>query len=217
MHRRTATVLLCATLLTGAAGVAAVTPAYAADGSRLSAFTDALAGLVIDGAITQEQADTVAQTLAEAAPDRDHHERGPGLDAASESLGLTVDELRTELRAGQTLADVAAAQGVPVEDLVEALVTEGQDRLARAVTDGQLTQAQADERSASLTDRVTDFVNGVGPERGFGGPGHGHRHGFGADGPDDPAVLAPSGAAGPATASGPATAAAPAGAGPADA
>ena len=43
-------------------------------------------------------------------------------------------------------------------------------RLAQAVTDGRLTQAEADARAADLTTRVTERVSSTRPAR----PGHDH-------------------------------------------
>lgn len=146
-------------------------------GDRVSKIEQALAGLVSDGTLTQEQADRVATTLDEQMPKghRGHGGRGgpggPGLETAAETLGLTVEELRTELREGQALADVAEAQGVSTDDLVAALVEEAKTRLAEAVADGRLTQEQADERAADLPARIAEKVEREGPGRGGrGGP-----------------------------------------------
>ncbi len=55
------------------------------------------------------------------------HGGGPiGLDAAASYLGLTDEELRTELEDGSTLAEVAGEQGKSVDGLVTALVDVGQ-------------------------------------------------------------------------------------------
>jgi hypothetical protein len=173
MRTRLATAALLGTLsLTGVAGAALLAPAvsYAATGTTTAGpvgwVTDALAGLVSDGSITQAQADEVATTLQSARP-----EGGPGgfgggghrgsgrvdLAAAATALGLTEDELQTRTQAGETLADIADAE---------------QARLAQAVTDGRLTQAQADERAATLEERVTAQLDELcGPGGGGRGPG----------------------------------------------
>lgn len=93
------------------------------------------------------------------------------LDTAATTLGLSEDDLRTQLRDGKTLADIASAQGVSVDDLVAALVKAAQERIDQAVTDGKLTQERADELSKHLTERITARVNGERPER----PAGGHR------------------------------------------
>lgn len=74
---------------------------------------------------------------------------------------------------GTTLADVAEAQGVAVGTLVDALVTAAQERTAKAVEGGTLTQEQADERLADLEERITERINSdaPGPRHGPGSPG----------------------------------------------
>lgn len=87
-----------------------------------------------------------------------------GLDAAATYLGLTEDELRTSLQAGKSLADVAEANGKSVDGLVAAMVTAAKADLAQAVTDGRLTQSQADQIASDLQAHIADLVNGtVGP------------------------------------------------------
>ncbi len=115
-----------------------------------------------------------------------------GLATAAETLGLTEDELRTQLQDGASLADVAAAQGVDVQVLIDALVAEAQAHLDEEVAEGDLDQAQADELAATLTEGITARVNGEasafgGP--GFGGPGMGGRgHHFHGDADTDDAT-----------------------------
>jgi hypothetical protein len=199
MRRRIATAGVAGIL--GVTGLALVTaPLASAEtttedgattvGTRLQAIKDALAGLVGDGSITQEQADEVATTL-----DGSDALRGPGgpggpgghggggralsLDAAAEALGMTADELRTALEAdGTTLADVAEAQGVETSTLVDALVAAGTERITEKVTEGRLTQEEADAQIAALPERIAAMVQ---EEARFG------RHGRGPGGvrPDD--------------------------------
>ena len=63
-------------------------------------------------------------------------------------LGIDVDELRAQLEAGSTVAEIAEANGVSVDDVINGLVSEASDRLGTAVTDGKVTQEQADEALA---------------------------------------------------------------------
>ena len=111
--------------------------------------------------------------------------RGPNDDfaAATTYLGLSQSELQTALQSGKTLAQVAnATSGKSAAGLIDALVAHEQTELAAAVTAGRLTQAQADQITATLKERFTSFVNGVRPAHdGFGGPGgFGDHHGFGS-------------------------------------
>lgn len=96
--------------------------------------------------------------------------RGPGLDVAAEALGITADELRTELEADKTIAEVAEAQGVDVQTVIDAMVADHTERLAQAVEDGELTQEEADAKKLEITERVTTMVDEGMPA---GGPGHG--------------------------------------------
>lgn len=125
-------------------------------------LTDSLATLVSNGTITQVQADAITAAIEANRPTGgpgagmgDHgrpgmggpgmgrpgmgrHRGGPGLDVAATALGLTNDELRTELQAGKTIADVATAKGVDLQKVIDAMVAEA-------------------------TTHITDMVNGVKP------------------------------------------------------
>jgi hypothetical protein len=75
-------------------------------------------------------------------------------------LGITVDELRTELQSGKSIADVAGDQ---TQAVIDALVAEATTRIEQGVTDGRLTREEADEKLAELSDRITEMVNNVRP------------------------------------------------------
>jgi hypothetical protein len=96
---------------------------------------------------------------------------GPGLEAAAEAIGITTDELRTALRDGSSLAEVAAANDVDVQTVIDALVAEATTHLDEAVANGRLTEAEASERAADLEEHITAHVNGEHPGR---GPGEDH-------------------------------------------
>lgn len=174
----------------GVSSLAVAGPALAAVGadgaaatvtSRVDGIKQALSGLVTDGTLTQAQADKVAATLDSSDALRRHgHDGGPGgpggysgpggrggrnLSAAATALGLSQADLRTALEGGKSLAQVAKDKGVAVGTVVTALVDAEKARIAQAVKDGRLPQADADERLADLTARVTDRVNGVRPAR----------------------------------------------------
>jgi hypothetical protein len=116
------------------------------------------------------------KTLAASSGGR--HGPGDELDAAASYLGTTAASLLTQLQAGKTLAQVAAAtSGKSTAGLIAALVAAEKTEIAGKVTSGALTQAQADQLTATLTARFTDMVSGVRPADGPG-PGHdGFRHG----------------------------------------
>jgi hypothetical protein len=151
---------------------------------RLTAIKDALAGLVKDGTLTQAQADKVATTLDRTLPRRPfggHGLRfGAGLDDAAKVIGISEDELRTELQSGKTLAEIAQAKGMSQSTLESKLVAAAKGRLADAVKAGRLTQAQADQITKDLQSRISDLVTRSGP---IGGRMRHHvRDGDGPDG-----------------------------------
>ena len=86
-------------------------------------------------------------------------------DAAAKALGMTAVELSTAMQGGKSLKDIAKDQKVSVGALVKAMVASAEAKLAAAVKGGTMTQAQADAMKSSLTQRITDRVNGVRPER----------------------------------------------------
>jgi hypothetical protein len=97
-------------------------------------------------------------------------------EAAAEALGMTTDELSTELQEGKTLEDIAEAQGVDIDTVKAAIkaaeLTETKEAIAQAVTDGTITQAKADWLLEGLDNGYWSagrggFGFGMGP----GGPG----------------------------------------------
>jgi len=144
-------------------------------------IAEALQGLVDDGTITQAQLDAVVDTLVEARPERgDRGHRGGfggGADLA-EVLGLEQAELREAIAGGQSLADVAAEQGVDTQELVDALVDAAEERVATGLENGRIDQEKADEILAGAAEKAEDLVNGEISFEGRRGPG-GPRGGFG--------------------------------------
>ena len=154
-----------------------------------------LAGLGMAGAQTGSSSTTTPELSAPAAhahagkppegarrpgPRKGHHLRvRKVLATAARTIGISRSELKTALRSGQSIADVARSKNVEVQKVIDALVAEAKRHLAGKVAAGQLTQAQADRRSARLTERITALVNHARqgtrragePRRGFRGPG----------------------------------------------
>jgi len=104
----------------------------------------------------------------------------PGAAAIATYLGLTADQVHTQLEAGKTLALIATAQGKTVSGLEDAIVADAKTHLDAEVTAGTITAAQEATRLADLSSHVDDLVNSTGPPHGGprGGPGgaaFGHR------------------------------------------
>jgi hypothetical protein len=92
---------------------------------------------------------------------------GGGMTAAASYLGLSATQLQSDLQSGQTLAQIAKSQGKTLDGLVAVMVGQMKKTLSAAVSQGLLTQAQADQLAARLAARMKDMANGVRP-RGFG-------------------------------------------------
>ena len=114
----------------------------------------------------------------------------------AETLGMPVADLLAATNAGQTIAQIAEAQGVALADVAAAMVAPRAAQLAQAVEAGTLTREQADEMLATMTAHMLENLtagktfggggggNGQGRMRGRGemrgnGQGHGGMHGQG--------------------------------------
>lgn len=118
------------------------------------AFSLALAGGGLAGAVLGTPTLTSAQDASaesEVAPDGrpgHHKHRGERLAVAAEAVGMTVDELEAELRDGKSIADVAEANDVDLDTVIDALVADGMARLQEA--------------EETLPERVAEMVNRTG-------------------------------------------------------
>jgi hypothetical protein len=104
-----------------------------------------------------------------------------GLSAAASYLGISQQQLFTQIRSGKTLAQIAnATSGKSASGLIDAMVAEQKSNLDAAVKSGRITQAMAAQIESNLKSRVTSMVNGqFGPGRGgFGDRGSGPPGGF---------------------------------------
>jgi hypothetical protein len=86
-----------------------------------------------------------------------------GLGPAASYLGLTREQLRSELKSGKSLAQIAAAKGKTTSGLVAAMLAPLKQRLAKAVAAKRLTQVRADEILERLADRLEQRVQRTRP------------------------------------------------------
>jgi cell division FtsZ-interacting protein ZapD len=124
-----------------------------------TALAGGLGGALLLGPASADSTNTAASTAPGHAVATAAQCRG-GLADLAEAIGISTDDLRAALRDGQTLAEVAEANDVDPQQLVDVLVANGTERLDSAVAAGRIDQATADERKASLPDRAADLVNG---------------------------------------------------------
>ena len=145
--------------------------------------TEDIDAQVAAGKLTQAQADQIKQRIANAPADAPFfgggfggHGRGLGGPVNPETiatfLGVTADQFRTEMDVtGATLATVSQAHGKSRDELKAFLTTELKSHVADEVTNGQLTQAQADTRIADMTANLDQMIDATGRHGGpdFGG------------------------------------------------
>ena len=93
-------------------------------------------------------------------------------DAAAKALGLTPEQLFSDLHSGKTLSDVAKAKGVDIKTVTQAMADVRQEAMRQAieqaVTDERMTREQADW---TLQGMEKGWMGG--PGFGFRGPGPG--------------------------------------------
>lgn len=180
----------------GLAGAALGVPTLAGAAQTASGASgwvqEALSGLVDDGTITEQQADAVASALQDARPEHGPAPRhAPGrrdLSGVAAQLGVTEDDLRSALRGGQTIAEIAGDQGVDVQAVIDSVVAAERDHLDDKVAAGDLSRSEADRLLAAAEQRAAGLVNGTAQPFHRGRPGHGagvdHGHGPDIDSPD---------------------------------
>lgn len=138
------------------------------------AKTQVIDGAVASGRITEEQAERLRNAepgdLRRGFGMRMRHAIGNAFETAAEILGLTTEDVRQGFADGKSLNDLAAEQGVT--DLEAQLVTELTADIQAKVTDGSITQEQADRMLENLSERVSNLVDHEGGKFGgrFGGP-----------------------------------------------
>jgi hypothetical protein len=141
----------------------------------------AVTALVAGAALAQVETPTAPLVPDNSVP----HGRGGGmgwgmgsqveLEAAAKALGMTADELKTQLWGGKTLADLAEEKGIDLAD-VQAAIEAAQEaamreNIAQAVEDGTITQEHADWLLEGLEKGF--LTDGFGLGHGFGGGFHG--------------------------------------------
>jgi hypothetical protein len=97
---------------------------------------------VTAGKLTQAQADQKKAKLADEVKQRVEHKGGFGREHGHEEGGLkdvasvlntTTTDLQTQLKAGQTIAQIAQAKGISEDSLINQLLQKDKDRLTKMV------------------------------------------------------------------------------------
>jgi len=111
-----------------------------------------------------------------------HHGVGVGigigakLDDLAEFLGVDIADIHDGLQNGQTLAEIAEANGKSADELSAFLLSNLEEKLNDAVANNRITQERADEILANAPDKIDELINhegsfgpGRGPHRPFDG------------------------------------------------
>ncbi|MCC6227152.1 MAG: hypothetical protein IT195_12215 [Microthrixaceae bacterium] len=161
--------------------------------ARTKRLSEMLQPLVDDGTITDAQRDAVVKRLVEAAPEHRPFERRSGmgerhrggrglfgtkLDAAASALGISLDDLRTALRDGSSIADVAKEKGVDVQTVIDKMVKS----ITETIEEMDLPEGVDPPTESRLREAVEAMVNRDLPKMPWIGElGGGHRGGHGPD------------------------------------
>ena len=141
-----------------------------------SAMTDAqyeiIDDAVAEGRLTEDDAAKLKERIEEYGPlsvigrrHRDRDGEGPChgarlvVGAAGEVLGKEPAEVAAAVKAGESLAEQAEAQGMSVEDFKMALLAAVKATLQTKVDEGTITQVQADRIFAGIEEHVDRIVN----------------------------------------------------------
>ena len=129
------------------------------------------AAIAAPSAFAQEADDLTREEHIELRQEGRSERRAEKVEILTDVLGISEDDLQAAREAGQSVADIAATQGVELQTVIDALVDNAQMRLDAKIAAGGVDAERAAEISDSIEERVTARVNGERPE------GRGHRGG----------------------------------------
>jgi hypothetical protein len=159
-----------------------------ANGGDVSAVTADVIGILTarvetalaNGRITQAQADTMIANIEERVVSAINGEVpgfGGGLrerflmglrpdrmaliDAAIDATGLTRGQILGQLIDGAALGSIITENGGDVDAVIASAVASATERLDQAVTNGRITQEQADQLLLRLTEMLQNAMNGT--------------------------------------------------------
>lgn len=156
---------------------------------------------VADGKLTQKEADALKERISDdnnLFPFRglrkgiEHRLKVAFVEEAAKVLGVDESVITDGLQNGDTLAEIANDHGMSTDDFKTALLAQIKTDLDTKVSDGDITQTQADRLYDGISNNIDNIVNhepgeyGPGPFP-FRGPHRGPGFWFGGPGaaPDD--------------------------------
>ena len=124
------------------------------------------AAIASPGALAQDADSTEARQAARA------ERKAQKIETLTNVLGISVEDLQAAKDNGQSIADVARAQGVDVQSVIDSLLANAQARIDAKIADGRIDADRAADRLTTIEERITARINGEQVERN----GRGHRH-----------------------------------------
>jgi hypothetical protein len=122
------------------------------------ALTDASSA----NAATNAAQSAVTQTTGSGHGYLRHHRRELRKEAAADvakQLGITVDQLKTDLKSGESIAQVAQSKGISPTTVIDSLVKDVDARIEKGVTNDVITKDFAAKVEAKVPAAVTKVVN----------------------------------------------------------
>lgn len=126
---------------------------------------------VEEGKITQEKANQIIERIDNGETFRMGmgYKKGAGglmnkHEELAKYLGMTSEELR-DAHKTKSLVEIANEKGKSEAELRDFLTKTMEEKLSQAVSDGKITQAQADQMKARFEERISDMINKVRTER----------------------------------------------------
>jgi polyhydroxyalkanoate synthesis regulator phasin len=172
--------------------------------SAIELIDEAVANGDLDADRAEELKDRIAESDGIFVPrphQRPHHDKAPGHmligQAANSVLDLEEGELREAFEEGQSLLDVALANGFTEDEFKTALLDEVQAQLDVMVDEEKIDQEKADEIYARISENIDEIINHTKDDRPTDRPHDGQRphgprpHGprpFGSDVPETDAA-----------------------------
>lgn len=83
------------------------------------------------------------------------------LSDAAQVLGVSVDELRQARASGKTMEQIAEEKGMSVETLINRIIEIRKGKIEALVTNGTLTEEQAQNMLTNLENNVKLAINGM--------------------------------------------------------
>lgn len=142
-----------------------------------SAYNDTIDQMVKDGRLTQTQADQLKQKVAQGVTNGKLPGFGPGFRGGgfgggfgrkgmmnlgpaefAKALGITQQDLMTELQAGKSIADIAKEKNVDINQVKQTVLGDFKTQIDNAVKNNQLTQAQADQMVQNYSQKLDQIV-----------------------------------------------------------